>query len=76
MRDAIAAQERPMLYAVCNAGENHAAVWGHEAGHLWRTTEDINRRCLCFDDKKILTSFASPLDTYQENNQSALLHFE
>lgn len=41
MRDALLAQNRTILYSICNWG--HAAVqfWGNETGNSWRITGDI-----------------------------------
>ncbi|MFJ1998198.1 NPCBM/NEW2 domain-containing protein [Streptomyces asiaticus] len=46
MRDALkAATEttgRPIVYSICEWGENKPWEWAGEVGHLWRTTGDIS----------------------------------
>lgn len=46
MRDAIAASGRPIVYSICEWGENKPWEWGKGVGNLWRTTPDIRD---CFD---------------------------
>ncbi|MGW1976218.1 NPCBM/NEW2 domain-containing protein [Streptomyces sp. NPDC001889] len=42
MRDALRATGRPIVYSLCEWGENKPWEWGADVGHLWRTTGDIN----------------------------------
>ncbi|AXE76485.1 NPCBM/NEW2 domain-containing protein [Streptomyces atratus] len=42
MRDALAATGRPIVYSICEWGENKPWEWAGEIGNLWRTTGDIN----------------------------------
>ncbi|MEV5203106.1 NPCBM/NEW2 domain-containing protein [Streptomyces sp. NPDC053720] len=42
MRDALAATGRPIVYSICEWGENRPWEWAGELGNLWRTTGDIN----------------------------------
>lgn len=42
MRDALAATGRPIVYSICEWGENKPWEWAGELGNLWRTTGDIN----------------------------------
>ena len=43
MGDAIKKTGRPMIYALCEWGENKPWLWGRESGaQLWRTTGDIS----------------------------------
>uniref|UniRef100_UPI0018D1C390 NPCBM/NEW2 domain-containing protein n=1 Tax=Streptomyces clavuligerus TaxID=1901 RepID=UPI0018D1C390 len=42
MRDALRATGRPILYSICEWGQNKPWEWGRDVGHLWRTTGDIN----------------------------------
>ena len=46
MRDALFAAGRPIVFSLCEWGENKPWEWGKEVGHLWRTTGDITN---CFD---------------------------
>ena len=46
MRDALFAAGRPVVFSLCEWGDNKAWEWGKEVGHLWRTTGDITN---CFD---------------------------
>lgn len=42
MRDALKATGRPIVYSICEWGENKPWEWASDIGHLWRTTGDIN----------------------------------
>lgn len=42
MRDALAATGRPIVYSICEWGENKPWEWAGDLGQLWRTTGDIN----------------------------------
>ncbi|WAL70198.1 RICIN domain-containing protein [Kitasatospora sp. YST-16] len=42
MRDALAATGRPILFSLCNWGEDSVWTWGAGVGNSWRTTGDIN----------------------------------
>ncbi|MBL1082784.1 NPCBM/NEW2 domain-containing protein [Streptomyces actinomycinicus] len=42
MRDALEATGRPMIYSICEWGENKPWEWASGVGHLWRTTGDIS----------------------------------
>ncbi len=46
MRDAIFAAGRPMVFSLCEWGDNQPWEWAEDIGHLWRTTGDIYP---CFD---------------------------
>jgi alpha-galactosidase len=41
MRDALEATGRPIVYSICEWGQNQPWTWGADVGHLWRTTGDI-----------------------------------
>jgi len=42
MRDALAATGRPIVYSICEWGQNQPWTWAQPVGNLWRTTGDIN----------------------------------
>ncbi|MFJ5972451.1 NPCBM/NEW2 domain-containing protein [Streptomyces sp. NPDC093060] len=42
MRDALEATGRPIVYSICEWGENKPWEWASDVGHLWRTTGDIS----------------------------------
>ncbi|MGD1221809.1 NPCBM/NEW2 domain-containing protein [Streptomyces krungchingensis] len=42
MRDALKATGRPIVYSICEWGENKPWEWAADVGHLWRTTGDIS----------------------------------
>ncbi|MDR3035930.1 MAG: glycoside hydrolase family 27 protein, partial [Kitasatospora sp.] len=42
MRDALAATGRPIVYSLCEWGQNKPWEWASDVGHLWRTTGDIS----------------------------------
>jgi alpha-galactosidase len=46
MRDALFEAGRPMVFSLCEWGNNKPWEWGPKMGHLWRTTGDIYH---CFD---------------------------
>ncbi|HPG39942.1 MAG TPA: glycoside hydrolase family 27 protein [bacterium] len=41
MRDALYAAGRPIVFSLCEWGNNDPWKWGKNVGHLWRTTGDI-----------------------------------
>jgi alpha-galactosidase len=41
MRDALAATGRPIVYSLCEWGQENVWNWGAGTGNLWRTTDDI-----------------------------------
>ncbi|HVN47513.1 MAG TPA: glycoside hydrolase family 27 protein [Bacteroidota bacterium] len=46
MRDALYAAGRPIVFSLCEWGNNKPWSWAKDIGHLWRTTGDI---AACFD---------------------------
>jgi alpha-galactosidase len=42
MRDALAATGRPILFSLCDWGQENVWTWGAGVGNSWRTTGDIN----------------------------------
>ncbi|MFI9246502.1 NPCBM/NEW2 domain-containing protein [Streptomyces sp. NPDC053086] len=42
MRDALKATGRPIVYSICEWGENKPWEWASGVGQLWRTTGDIS----------------------------------
>ncbi|MEW2399733.1 NPCBM/NEW2 domain-containing protein [Streptomyces sp. NPDC046862] len=42
MRDALRATGRPIVYSICEWGQNKPWEWAGDLGHLWRTTGDIS----------------------------------
>ena len=46
MRDALYAAKRPVVFSICEWGDNQPWKWGKDVGHLWRTTGDITA---CWD---------------------------
>ncbi len=41
MRDALVATHRPIVFSICEWGDNNPWAWAPQVGHLWRTTGDI-----------------------------------
>jgi len=41
MSDAIRAAGRPIIFSLCEWGQNKPWLWAEPVGHLWRTTGDI-----------------------------------
>ena len=46
MRDAIHLAGRPVVFSICEWGDNQPTSWAPAIGHLWRTTGDITN---CWD---------------------------
>jgi alpha-galactosidase len=46
MSDALKATGRPIVFSICEWGDNEPWKWGERIGHLWRTTADIRD---CFE---------------------------
>jgi len=42
MRDALLRTGRPIVYSICEWGQNRPWEWAKDVGNLWRTTGDIN----------------------------------
>lgn len=42
MRDALLRADRPIVYGICEWGQNEPWTWAGELGQLWRTTGDIS----------------------------------
>ena len=49
MRDALYSAGRPIVFSLCEWGNNKSWLLGEQVGHLWRTTGDIYN---CFDCTK------------------------
>lgn len=47
MRDALRAAGRPIVFSICEWGDNRPWEWAGEIGHLWRTTGDITNCWNC-----------------------------
>ena len=47
MRDALYAAGRPIVFSICEWGNNDPWLWGKEIGHLWRTSGDITNCWEC-----------------------------
>jgi len=41
MRDALYSAKRPVVFSLCEWGDNMPWAWAEKVGHLWRTTGDI-----------------------------------
>ena len=46
MSDALKQVDRPIVFSICEWGDNEPWKWAKDIGHLWRTTSDIRD---CFD---------------------------
>lgn len=64
MRDALYAAGRPIVFSLCEWGNNKPWEWAGEIGHLWRTTADISdnwdNMISIFDKQKDLARYAGP----------------
>ncbi len=50
MRDALFAAGRPIVFSICEWGDNQPWEWAEDIGHLWRTTGDIFNCFDCIED--------------------------
>jgi alpha-galactosidase len=64
MRDALAATGRPILFSICEWGQNQPWTWGQSVGNSWRTTGDISdsysKMVSIFQKNLPLAEFAKP----------------
>ena len=49
MRNALYEAGRPVVFSICEWGENQHWLWAKDIGHLWRTTGDITACWDCED---------------------------
>jgi alpha-galactosidase len=56
MRDALLSAGRPVVFSLCEWGDNQPWLWGKDVGHLWRTTGDITP---CFECEQNHGSWSS-----------------
>jgi alpha-galactosidase len=56
MRDALYAAGRPVVFSICEWGDNKPWEWAQPIGHLWRTTGDITTCWDCVVDHGIWKS--------------------
>jgi len=47
MRDALKSAGRPILFSICEWGDNAPWLWAGNIGHMWRTTGDITNCWNC-----------------------------
>lgn len=47
MRDALYSAGRPIVFSICEWGDNKPWTWATPVGHLWRTTGDITNCWYC-----------------------------
>jgi alpha-galactosidase len=57
MRDALHAAGRPVVFSICEWGDNQPWTWAQPIGHLWRTTGDITNCWDCIVDHGIWKSW-------------------
>jgi alpha-galactosidase len=50
MRDALNSAGRPVLFAMCEWGDNQPWEWAKDVAHMWRTTGDIYNCWKCEED--------------------------
>jgi alpha-galactosidase len=64
MRDALKATGRPIVFSICEWGQNKPWEWAADTGHLWRTTGDINdtwaKMVQIYDKNVVLDTYAGP----------------
>jgi len=64
MRNALFAAGRPIVFSLCEWGNNKPWEWAGQVGHLWRTTADIsdswNSMIGIFEKQRDLARYAGP----------------
>jgi alpha-galactosidase len=50
MREALRKAGRPVLFSLCEWGDNQPWTWAKDVGHSWRTTGDIHPCFDCIED--------------------------
>jgi alpha-galactosidase len=64
MRDALAKTGRPIVYSICEWGQNKPWTWAQDVGNLWRTTGDISDNWNSMIGKaranRVLAQYAKP----------------
>ncbi|GLZ31868.1 alpha-galactosidase [Lentzea sp. NBRC 105346] len=64
MRDALKKTGRPIVFSLCEWGQNKPWEWASDTGHLWRTTGDINdtwpRTMSIYEKNVVLDKYAGP----------------
>jgi len=63
MRDALYAAGRPIVFSMCEWGQNKPWEWAAEVAHLWRTTGDITDCWNCKPEKEWEHNIKSLLDS-------------
>jgi alpha-galactosidase len=58
MRDGLRAAGRPVVFSICEWGNNKPWLWAKDVGHLWRTTGDILD---CFDCQAVYSQGWKPI---------------
>jgi len=61
MRDALAATGRPIVYSICEWGQQQPWTWAGAVGNLWRTTGDISDN---WNSLKSIVNQNAPLAQY------------
>jgi alpha-galactosidase len=57
MRDALFSTGRPIVFSICEWGDNKPWEWAKNVGHLWRTTGDITHCWDCEENHGTWSSF-------------------
>ena len=57
MRDALHSTKRPIVFSICEWGDNKPWEWAKPIGHLWRTTGDITHCWDCEENHGTWSSF-------------------
>lgn len=69
MRDALFAAGRPIVFSLCEWGQNKPWEWAEDVGHLWRVSGDIYD---CWDcEQEWSRGWKSILDLYHELKPSS-----
>jgi len=74
MRDALAAQNRTILYSICSWGHAAVHLWGNSTGSSWRITGDITPDWARVAEILNEGSFLSNYDNFWGHNDADMLH--
>ena len=72
MREALRKAGRPVLFSLCEWGDNQPWTWAKDVGHSWRTTGDIHPCFDCIEDHGTWKSWGV---TYILDKQDGLRKF-
>ena len=68
MRDALYATKRPIVFSLCEWGDNDPWLWAQNVGHLWRVSGDITNCFECEENHGTWSSWGVMKIVYMREN--------